>query len=287
MSARYKIVVLAILCSTIALPKNAWSIDIYVNNQLGSDLLDGEAAELLENETGPLKSITGALRIARRGDTVHIANTGKPYHESVTLVGNRHSGWPESPFVIEGNGATLSGLQNVPDMAWKPVRGPIWKVMPWRKGYYQLLIDGKALPRANAIDNTFSNLAEGEWTVRHGDIIVHTGLAGEPFNQGYQVSAKTVGITLYRVHDVLVHDLTVKNFLLDGINAHDLCRNVVLSNITATENTRSGITVAGSSDISLRGSKLNNNGEAQLLILEKGIANVHESEFSEPPVVKD
>ena len=41
-------------------------------------------------------------------DIISLADTGVPYYESISLVGTRHSGTGERPFMILGNGATLS-----------------------------------------------------------------------------------------------------------------------------------------------------------------------------------
>ena len=53
----------------------------------------------------------------------------------------------------------------------------------------------------------------------------------------------SVGITLYKVDDVLIHNLTVQGFQLDGINAHDSTGPCRLIEVTARNNGRSGVAV--------------------------------------------
>ena len=50
-----------------------------------------------------------------------------------------------------------------------------------------------------------------------------------------------VGITLYKVRDVAIGDLTVQGFQLDGINAFDGAFDIQLSGVTCRGNGRSGI----------------------------------------------
>ena len=50
--------------------------------------------------SGPLRTLAKALRLAGPGDHIHLANTGLPYRESVSLVGNRaerHRRWAAGP----------------------------------------------------------------------------------------------------------------------------------------------------------------------------------------------
>src|SRR5262245_55566178 len=87
--------------------------DIYVSNTAGDDRSRGYEPESLYAGGGPVRTIAKALRIASTGDRIVIANTDVPYHESLSLVGERHSGYPHEPFTIEGNGAVLDGSDRV------------------------------------------------------------------------------------------------------------------------------------------------------------------------------
>ena len=61
----------------------------YVDNRLGSNLYDGEAAEPGGGNLGPTRSIGKAIELAGRGDTIIVKNTGTPYFESLSLAGKR------------------------------------------------------------------------------------------------------------------------------------------------------------------------------------------------------
>src|SRR5258708_5718387 len=91
--------------------------DIFVDNMRGDDICDGALSEPIDERSGPVKTIRRGLKLVRYGDTVHIANHGVPYFESLEIIGPRFSGG----FTIEGNGAVVSGAKIVPFDAWKYV----------------------------------------------------------------------------------------------------------------------------------------------------------------------
>ena len=115
---------------------------VYVDNLGGSDKFDGSSAKLTDQLGGPVRTFRKAVRIARRGDTISIANTAKPYHQSLQLTRLKNSGFGGYPMVIEGNGATLSGASPVPAVAWHHHKDGLWQFRPLRKGHYLLLRDG-------------------------------------------------------------------------------------------------------------------------------------------------
>jgi hypothetical protein len=72
------------------------------------------------------------------------------------------------------------------------------------------------------------------------------------------------GVTLYYIEGVVVRDLTVQGFQIDGISAHDVVRGATFERVTCRGNGRSGLSVGGSSRIELDHCRLGNNGHAQL-----------------------
>jgi|GEM_PF-925695 len=245
---------------------NANADTIYVNNISGSDLNDGASPEHKGEGIGPLKSLTGALKRVHRGDKVELAKTQAPYKECVALQGSRHSGTSYAPFVIDGNGATLDGIDTVPAHRWEHVYGDVFRFVPDRTGYQQLFLDdaaAKRMPKFDAMYNT-SFLAKKQWCRCKGGI--HFATEKDKSIHTYELSyAKhPVGITLYDVQNVVIHDLNVRGFQLDGINAHDNAFECVLSEVTSTENGRSGVSVGGSSRLHLAKCDLRDNGDSQL-----------------------
>jgi len=116
---------------------------IYVDNRKGSDALNGAFRNLVDIRSGPVRTIRRGLQLAANGDTIVLTNNGMPYFESIQLVGSRHSGFGKRMFTIVGNGAIIDGAQRVPPAAWMPVAGDLWKLVPWRKGHYQLILDDR------------------------------------------------------------------------------------------------------------------------------------------------
>jgi hypothetical protein len=66
------------------------------------------------------------------------------------------------------------------------------------------------------------------------------------------------------VQGVVIADLVVQGFQIDGINAHDQVDDCRLVNVTARGNGRSGVAAAGASHIALDGCLIGDNGTSQL-----------------------
>ena len=250
---------------------------IYVNNISGSDLNDGASPEHKGEGIGPLKSLTGALKRVQRGDKIELAKTESPYKECVTLQGRRHSGTSYAPFVIDGNGATLDGVETVPAHRWEHVYGDVFRFVPDRTGYQQLFLDdaaAKRMPKFDAMYNT-SFLAAKQWCRCKGGIHFATEKDTSIHNYELSYAKHSVGITLYDVQNVVIHDLQLRGFQLDGINAHDNAFECVLSDVTSTENGRSGVSVGGSSRLHLAKCDLRDNGDSQLRAEGWSTTNLH------------
>ena len=109
-----------------------------MDNIGGDDRQNGAAPDARAQGAGPCRSIARALREARKGDRIIIANTGEPYRESIALSGARHSGQEGLPFRLIGNGATLEGAGAVPQDGWEYIKDNIFRFRPQRMSY-QLL----------------------------------------------------------------------------------------------------------------------------------------------------
>ncbi len=90
---------------------------IYVDNVQGDDARNGAAATP-DGTNGPVRTFMRALHVARPGAWIHLANTGSPYHETFQIEGF-NLGSAGAPLVIDGHGATVSGLVSIPGDAWK------------------------------------------------------------------------------------------------------------------------------------------------------------------------
>lgn len=102
--------------------KTAW----YVNNRTGSDAYDGRAeTPAAGGKVGPFRTIMQAVRQADVGAYIEIANTGDDYREQVEIAGTK-KGRPDNPLVLEGHGATVSGLVEVEMARWDHFRDDIY-----------------------------------------------------------------------------------------------------------------------------------------------------------------
>ncbi|HEY3378632.1 MAG TPA: right-handed parallel beta-helix repeat-containing protein [Armatimonadota bacterium] len=99
---------------------------VYVDNVTGADTNNGlSAVREGDGKTGPVATIMQAVRLAGVGASIAIANTGTPYRESVSIQGFK-KGRAATPLVIEGNGATVTGLVAVPAARWIHLRDDIY-----------------------------------------------------------------------------------------------------------------------------------------------------------------
>src|SRR5207245_11172076 len=81
-----------------ALAPTAEARNIYVDNVAGSDLLDGSVPTNTDPARGAYQSIGRAIKSARAGDHIILANSGQPYRESISLVGIQNSDTAYQPF---------------------------------------------------------------------------------------------------------------------------------------------------------------------------------------------
>ena len=90
---------------------------LYVDNQKGCDSNDGSREK-------PLSSIERACALVKTGGRIEVVNTGVPYSLPYGGPGKARGlrllsgGTAESPLIVEGNGAVVSGLAVIPANAW-------------------------------------------------------------------------------------------------------------------------------------------------------------------------
>ncbi len=280
----------ALFCVAIVFlsASSAFARRVYVNNQAGSDLADGLAETREDGNVGRVRSLKRPLHIANFGDTIVIANTGVAYRGSLTLTGRKHSGFGSIPFRVIGNGATPTGLWSVPAACWKSHGENLWSFEPPFKGHYLLLRDGKAVENfGKTYDDGAYGLKAKQFAVRHGRVLVRVEKGEDPTLMDFAMPQAAVGISLYGVRNAVIEDLNVQHFRIDGVNAHDLNRNVLIRRVTSQQNARAGITVTGSSAVIIRGCNVKSNVEASLRISGRGEADVQDSELDvEPSLVR-
>jgi len=274
----------ALLCA-----RDATARELFVDNVAGNDSSNG-LFETWQSTAGPMRSLGRALSVATPGDRIVLVNSGAPYREMISLSSGRHNGDASQPFTIDGRGATLDGSRAVPVEAWESFAGPVFRFRPPRMAFQQLFRDSRPLVRRVAdVDGRLPDLAPLEWCLHDGWVYFRVEAGKLPGDYGLTYAGLQTGITLYHVHGLVIANLTVQGFQLDGINAVDGVRDCRLQNVVCRGNGRAGLTVAGSSQVDLVGSLLGNNGEAQLRTEAWSLTRVAGSQLLDntaPPLVR-
>jgi hypothetical protein len=131
----------------LLVPLLAFGADYYVS-PAGDDANTG-------SEQAPLRTINKAVALLQPGDTLHLANTGKVYRQSINIPGNI-SGTAEKKITIDGHGAWLTCAEPLPTERWEPAeQGPEGTLrLTGLSGRYDfgiaLLLDGE---RVKGFDN--------------------------------------------------------------------------------------------------------------------------------------
>ena len=267
-------IILATALAVSNLGATASARDIFVNNVRGNDATRGFSAESTDADNGPLKTIARALRIAEPSDRIVLIDTGEPYRTSISLSGKNCSGTKNAPFTIVGNGVTLDGTQPVPDNGWKHYQGDIFRFQPPQVGFQCLYRDGVPVNRALVTGTTMPRLDPGQWCLFGPYIYFRVEKDRLPADYHLSYGQLSTGITLLYVQNVLIQDVAVQGFRLDGISAINNAYGVRLLRVIARGNGRAGISIGNVSDVEIKDSLLGANGSAQILTLPRSKTRV-------------
>ncbi len=242
--------------------RQAAAVDLYVNNANGDDRNTARRPDPGDG-AGPVRSISRALAIARAGDRIILARTDRPYQETLSLCTARHCGSALAPFEIDGGGAVLEGTTPLAPAAWEPAGGDLFRCRPKLLSFQRIFLDGQ--PAQHERGTRAHALAPLAWTKENGWFYFRVEPGKLPHDYRLAASAQRVGITLYHVHDVVIRNLVIQGFQLDGVNAHDSARRIVLQNVVCRWNGRSGLAVGGASLVEASACKFEENGTTQVL----------------------
>lgn len=257
---------LAILSLCFGFPVQAR--DWFVDNVAGDNRWDGRTAQRQGETFGPLREIRMALDRATAGDRIVLVKNDEPYRECISLVGNKHSGTVFQPFIIEGNNAILDGAKSTGEFDWQSLGGDLYRLPLSESASQILFLDGIPALRAPAFGplRQEKELPVRAWRLETGSLVFRAERNKLPLDYKPSIAKHPTGVTLYKVNDVIVRDLTVQGFQIDGIQAHDAgtFQPVVIAGCTARGNGRSGIAVVGASAVAIDGCLVGDNGESQL-----------------------
>ncbi len=278
----------ALLCLQAGL---ALAANIYVDNVTGDDRRNGLEPKSFGVGNGPVRTITKALRLANKGDRIVLTNNpGQPYRESIAVSGGFHSGVATFPFEIIGNGATLDGSLSLVEAEWEFVSGEIFSVRPPRGAYQRLFLNGQPAEYVPSKSDARAMLKPLQWTLVGGQIYFCCEKGKLPQSYDIACCGLRTGITIYQVDDVVISDLTVRGFQLDGVNAHDTALKTKLLGVVSIDNGRSGFTVGGASRVTLDQCTGSGNGNSQLRVegfSQATIRNCELDEKSAPALLRD
>jgi hypothetical protein len=261
---------------SVALARN-----IYVDNVAGDDALDGILPDTSVAGSGPYRTINRAMLACAAGDHIVLANSGAPYRETVTLAGSRRSGTDYQPFTIEGHGAVLDGSRPVPANAWEFAAGDVFRFQPGPKQFQELFLDGVPAERHPVAGGASGvpAIEPKEWALVDGWIYFRVEPGRLPQNYALSYACLQTGITLFKVADVVIRDLIVQGYAIDGINCHDAVGHTSLVDCTCRGNGRSGIAVVGTSTVNLQSCLIGDNGQFQLLLQDYALCNLRETDI--------
>jgi hypothetical protein len=253
--------------------------ELFVDNIHGDDHFAGQKSRDPGGMGGPVRTLAKALQLAGPGDTIILAAGDVPYRESFSLVGSRHSGTPQQPFTLQGNGAILDG--SVPAKEWESYKGAIFRLRAPAMSSPQLFLDGRPAVRVFAAQGakTPPELQPRQWCALAGEVYFCVEKTKLPSNYKLSYAHDQTGITLFHVEHVRIEKLTVQGFLVDGINLFNSARDVSLVKVTCRGNGRSGIAIGGASQAAIDSSLLGNNGQAQLLTLPYSEAHIRNTQL--------
>ena len=253
------------LCLTLFFVSIAEAKDLYVNNVGGSDSQNGRSPNGNDSKSGPVRTISRAIQLAAKGDTIHVAKTTDPYRESISLQGGSNSGLVGKHFKIIGEGVVLDGRTEVPKDDWELISDNTYST-PAPSPYTILYLGNKPAERVvlEADASDVPALAEEQWCLLNRRIYFRANQKKLPREYDLTYNTRRVGITLVNCRHVIVQGFVVQGFQFDGINAHDNVFGATLLGITARGNGRSGISVGGASRVTIEACVVGNNGKAQL-----------------------
>lgn len=236
------------ICLSLLFFSAASARDRYVDPIHGDERNDGYSAKSLGDGRGPVKTIHRGIRFAEPGDTVHLAVTAQPYHESPVFHDRIQP--PDRPITLDGHGATITGAEIVDLSTWELVApGRYRKEKLLRTddaviGRYFLRINGRMQHMGRTSKGPSAklkapaDLVPGEWTfVKDEDAFyVQIDPTKKPADYVIEAPLRSAGVQISgRNENIVIRNLHTKHVYNDGFNIHGYCRDVLLENVSAAE----------------------------------------------------
>lgn len=259
----------------------------YVNNRTGNDGNSGRASSFDIQGGGPKRTVRQAFRGALPGDTIVLLPTEEPYREEIALAGAHTGGLPDRPITIEGNGVLLQGSNLIQAEWWRPRGEGYYLLDGFSTGVRDLFIEGTRVPVSHAGWTTpLPQLEPGAARYWRGTILLRTADRAAPGDR-VAVSQRRCGVFIDRAARVIVRDLRIQGFWIDGAQVRGPAAIVRFENCRFSGNGRSGATVANNARVEFANCAFDDNGQAGIRVTGFSKARLLDTEIDEAALVAD
>jgi len=243
----------AICCCAILLCclSDSWGATYYVNNRIGNNENDGLSPK------APVATIAKAIQLSQTSDTLELSNTGIAYREPMLF--RRLGGQPDRPFLVEGNGAVLSGLKSIDPAQWQNVEENLY-VLQLEKSPYgnpYLVSRSKRVGQAKSLESL--DAEQHFWDRGANKVYFHCAAGKQPIDYQLEATLTTSGFTLGSASYIVCRNLICEHFSNDGFNIHGDCRGIRLENVIARHNGDDGISIHESGGLMVQNAYVHDN----------------------------
>lgn len=223
----------------------------YINNQTGNDDNSGLSAD------APVATIAKAIQLSQTSDRLELKNTGIAYREPMLF--RRLGGQPDRPFVVEGNGAVLSGLKTIDSSKWQTVKENLYVLTlestPYGNPY--LVAQGKRLSSAMCLESIEPE--QHFWNRKTNQVYFRCATDKQPADYQLEATLTTSGFTLGSASYITCRNLICEHFSNDGFNIHGDSRGIRLENVIARHNGDDGISIHESGGLTVQNAYVHDN----------------------------
>lgn len=221
----------------------------FVDNRTGSDANGGDRADAAR------KSFSAVTKLLKPGDTLHIANTGIPYAESLVLRGN--FGLNGKPLTVEGNGAAITGLVPLDPEKWTARDNGFFyptgkQPSNWRLYLYS---SGKRLPvsadPAACVPGSFAWCGDG--------FFLRPEEGRKPADYRLEANLRDSGVQILQGKNITVRNLISEHNGNDGFNMHGSCHGLRFENIVGRWNGDDGFSIHEDGEAYVAGAEFHDN----------------------------
>ncbi|MCA9013912.1 MAG: right-handed parallel beta-helix repeat-containing protein, partial [Planctomycetaceae bacterium] len=221
------------------------------NNQTGNDENAGLSPD------APVATIAKAIQLSRTSDRLELKNTGIAYREPMLF--RRLGGQPDRPFLVEGNGAVLSGLKVIEPSKWQSVKDNLYVLTlentPYGNPY--LVAQGKRLQESKNLESIEPE--QHFWDRKNNQVYFRCTAGKQPGDYQLEATLTTSGFTLGSASYIICRNLICEHFSNDGFNIHGDCRGIRLENVVARHNGDDGISIHESGGLMVQNAYVHDN----------------------------